>query len=272
MEPKTPRDVIRDFYDEYGWKKDAQTGRSLDDIAHEDQDARVQRYMADNENRYKFVFAEGGRYFLDAACGGEPRRHLAPGFHRHVCVDLSRVGLAEARDRLGENGFYVLADLSRLPFLEGTFDGALASHCLYHVAAEQQPVVVQEMVRTTRPGRSVLIFYSHKRNLNTAIEKIAVELGKAWKRLFRVRADSGPVAPPLYYHRVPLEILVKGVPGVEITCLRTLTKMGTTLLGKLRLLRISLPILKSLERAFPRMMVHVGTYVAIRIRIPEDGN
>ncbi len=148
MEPKTPRDVIRDFYDEYGWKKDGQTGRSLDDIAHEDQDVRVQRYMADNENRYKSVFSEGGQLFLDAACGGEPRRHLAPGFHRHVCVDLSRVGLAEARDRLGENGFYVLADLSRLPFREETFDGALASHCLYHVAADQQPVVVQEMVRT----------------------------------------------------------------------------------------------------------------------------
>ncbi|MBK7496749.1 MAG: class I SAM-dependent methyltransferase [Candidatus Omnitrophica bacterium] len=158
MSGERPRDIIRHFYDNFGWKKDARSGRSLGELAHEDLDPRTQAYMDANEERYCSLFQQPGRYFLDAASGGEPRTRFSGSFQYHVCADISILGLSEAREVLGERGLYVIADLAALPFREGVFDGAIASHCLYHVDKAQQPAVVKEMARVTRSGKNILIF------------------------------------------------------------------------------------------------------------------
>ena len=84
---------------------------------------------------------------MDAGCGGEPRPVLSESFDVHLCLDISIVGLRAAKDQLGESGAYILADRSRLPFKDRTFDGVLASHCLYRVEKDKQREVVRELYR-----------------------------------------------------------------------------------------------------------------------------
>ncbi|GMV66275.1 MAG: hypothetical protein AMXMBFR75_20710 [Candidatus Hinthialibacteria bacterium] len=266
MSGERPRDIIRHFYDNFGWKKDARSGRSLGELAHEDLDPRTQAYMDANEERYCSLFQQPGRYFLDAASGGEPRTRFSGSFQYHVCADISILGLSEAREVLGERGLYVIADLAALPFREGVFDGAIASHCLYHVDKGQQPTVVQEMARVTRSGKNILIFYSHKRNLMTLLEKVCVEAGRLLRRNRPAAAGNEP--PPIYFERVPIQTLTVGHSDVEVTCLRILSMPETQFLGKVHLLGFFIPIARWLENTFPRFSVHLGPYVAIRIR-PE---
>lgn len=264
MSGDKPRDIIRHFYDNFGWKKDTQSGRSLGELAHEDLDPRTQAYMDSNEERYNSLFQQGGRYFLDAASGGEPRIRFSSTFQFHVCADISILGLSEARSVLGQRGLYVIADLAALPFRQGAFDGAIASHCLYHVDKAQQPTVVREMIRTTRPGKNILIFYSHKRNLMTLIEKACVEMGKLFRR--GTPASSANEPPPIYFERVPIQSLFSEKDDVEVTSLRILSMPETRFLGKIHLLGLFIPIARWLEKTFPFFSVHLGPYVAIRIR------
>jgi len=130
--------ILKNFYDSYGWQVDETTGLLKGLTYFQAMDPVATKYRYDHELRYKPVYGEGGKYFLDAGCGGEPRPALSENFDVHLCLDISVVGLRAAKDQLGESGAYILADLSRLPFKDCAFDGVLASHCLYHVAKDQQ--------------------------------------------------------------------------------------------------------------------------------------
>jgi SAM-dependent methyltransferase len=270
MKPSKPRDILRHFYDNFGWKRDPSGGRTLGERAHEDLSKPVQEYMESAEARFLDTFREGGNVFLDAACGAEPRMPFGSAFARHLCVDLSLVGLKEARHSLGDRGLYVLADLAALPFRDGTLDGVLASHCLYHVDKNQQPAVVQELARVTRPGKPILIFYSHKKNLMTALEKIAVMLQRLFSGKHRIPHQippgEEPAPPPIYFERLPLPSLLRGIPAADIHSLRIFSTLETRFLARIRLLRPALLLAAWLESRFPRLMVYAGPYVAIRIR------
>jgi SAM-dependent methyltransferase len=271
------RDVLKTFYDTYGWRRDQTSGRYRGEVLHEDLDAAAQRYMEANEARYRSCFAAGGDFFLDAGCGAEPRRRMAPDFRRHVCVDISVVGLKEARRQLGGTGLYVVSDLAALPFRSATFDGALASHCLYHVDKDLQPVVVRELYRAVRPSKVVLIFYASTRNLMSKLQaagRAVVAAARAVRRRLRpgtIGRERGGgsregAAPPLYYYTHDPAWLTRDFAETELTCLRTLTMRETRLLGKVKLLNVVVPALVMLERRLPRAMLAVGKYVAIAIR------
>lgn len=259
------REAVRRFYDLHGWKKDAASRRYLGEILHEDPDDRVQRYMESNERRYYRYFDGGGRLFLDAGSGSKPRVWMSRRFDKHVCADISIVGLQEARQQLGGLGLYVACDLAALPFKDKAFDGVLASHCLYHIDRHAQPAVLDELYRVAKPERNVITFYRAKYSLLPA----AKALVKALLRLLTA-FRFGPRPAPLYFHRHHYGKLVRRFPSVEVTCLRTLTRTETTLLRKLRLLNPAIAALSFLEKTFPRAMVWVGEYVTIRIQRPID--
>lgn len=271
MKPNSALEIVKNFYDTYGWKKDAASGRYLAEILHEDLEETTQRYMESNEARYKKFFGESGCFFLDAGCGGEPRTELSRNFQNHVCVDISLVGLQGARKRLGDFGFYVVADLSALPFKDESFDGVLASHVLYHVDKERQRPVLRDLYRVTKTNKSILVFYSSQYNLISLIHagvKPLIQLTRfLWKLLARngKGLKSGPNTPPLYSHTHNPIRLAKEFSSTDVTCLRTLTKSDTERLRRLHLLTFVVPILSFLERTFPHAMVYVGQYVAIRI-------
>ena len=91
---------MRNFYDTFGWQKDEATGQHLAELLLEDQGDAAQRYRFGHELRYRKYFHPGGNLFLDAGCGGEPRKELSRDFQSHICVDISVVGLKSARERL----------------------------------------------------------------------------------------------------------------------------------------------------------------------------
>ena len=282
-ESKTPAEIVKTFYDTYGWKRDEASGRLQGYVLHADVDETVESYGIRNEMRYRHHFKDGGGFFLDSGCGGSPRRYMSQDFSKHVCADISIAGLAEARSQLGEFGSYVLADLSALPFKDKSFGGTLASHCLYHVDKELQPVVLKELYRVTGAGKSILIFYSSRSNLVSLLHKVpalAVTLVRPWLARLGLQIDMVPpylkragkhegqamdTPPALYAYPYNPAILAKDLESAEITCLMTLTKFDTEALRKLRVLRLVLPIMSFLERRFPHAMIYVGKYTCIRI-------
>lgn len=270
--PASSLEVVRAFYDSFGWKKDEGRGRYLGEILHEDLDETSQGYMDANEIRYRWAFEDGGDLFLDAGCGAEPRTKMSQNFRKHICVDISVVGLREAKNQLGDFGSYVLADLSALPFKDRSFDGVLASHCLYHIDKEIQTVVLKELYRVSDTGKHILVFYVSNHNLlslfhNTGkvVIKVTSFLAKTL-RLGRNHVDPATKTPPLYSYTHNPRRLAREFHSVDVTCLRTLTKFDMQLLRKLGILRPAVSILSFLEAAFPHVMLYFGKYAAINIQ------
>jgi hypothetical protein len=103
--------------------------------------------------RNKLFLTPAGKYFLDTSSGAVAYPEYldySSHYRRRICVDLSITGLRESRRKVGDRGLYVVADLTRLPFRDGTFDGAVCSHVLYHVPEDEQESAVKELHRVTR--------------------------------------------------------------------------------------------------------------------------
>lgn len=276
MADKNAKELLRNFYDTYGWRVDPHTGRYLGQILHEDSDSLTQTYMDEGELRHRKYFEEDGDYFLDAGCGAKPRTRMARGFRRHVCVDVSIVGLRECKRKVGQFGHYVLADIAFLPFAKGVFDGTLASHILYHIDKDLQQKVVKELYRVTKPEKTVLIFYNSVHNLLSITQKAAKGVGlllKSLAQLLRPNAEGGALEqslsdpPPMYFYAHDPSWLAGGFNKVDVTCLSILTRHETRILGKLHLLKFVLPLVTALEVRFPHLMIRIGKYTSIRITV-----
>jgi SAM-dependent methyltransferase len=271
MESEKTRKSMRTFYDEFGWTRDPESGELKAVVCHEDLDGTTQRYMDANEARYIDVFKEGGDFFLDAGCGGEPRPHFSKGFAHHVCLDLSHEGLLRAKEQLTDRAHYVQADMARLPFKEGAFGGILACHCLYHVDRDEQPLVIREFVRILDRNKHAVVFYSTRWNLISFHQKIVNTFKKLIARFKpapngALTEESADTPPPLYFRQVPLRDLLGENTKAHVSCLRILTKSETAFLRKIHLFSPLLPAVLLMERAFPKSMTYVGPYVAIDIR------
>ncbi|HTL47431.1 MAG TPA: class I SAM-dependent methyltransferase [Verrucomicrobiae bacterium] len=258
------RHNIKTFYDTYGWRRDPATGRYCAEILHEDLSSDVQRYMRDNELRYRKYFQDGGAYFLDAGCGGEPRLEMGKAFRTHVCADLSFQGLHEARKLIGARGRYVVADLAHLPFKDGVFGGVLASHSLYHMPPEDQPAAIGEFRRTAVEDAPVVIFYTSAHNFLSWIHRVVLKIAPAARRLTERGRQNATDAPELFSFSWPPQELASRFPGAEVTCLRTLTLTETRLFHRCGLLKPLLWFFSGLEKKFSRIMVRIGKYTAIR--------
>ncbi len=89
---------------------------------------------------------------LDAGCGGDNvsiNLEQAVNGAERVAVDLFRTNLKASRNH-GRASAFVLADITYLPFKDGTFDGVLCVNVIEHI--ENKSGVVSEFARTTRKG------------------------------------------------------------------------------------------------------------------------
>lgn len=277
--------ILKNFYDTFGWQIDEASGLLNNHTYFQDMDDAAIKYRYDHELRYRSFYGDGGKFFLDAGCGGEPRPVLSEGFDVHLCLDISIVGLRAAKDQLGESGAYILADLSRLPFKDRTFDGVLASHCLYHVEKDKQREVVRELYRVTETNKFILVFYSSRYNLISLLHKVP-HIGFRWVNIVlnrvgfhlgdfppyltrrRKHTESSETAsvPELYsFPRNPVR-LVREFDSADVSCLMTLTNYDTRLLRQLHLFKLAIRIFDFLETTFPHAMRYVGKFVCIRIQ------
>lgn len=96
----------------------------------------------------EFVFDLEGRVVLDLGCGpGYYTRALRQAGATVVGVDVDEEELRSAADPPGTS---TLADGTRLPFLDGAFDGVFCSNVLEHTP--DPPGVIAEVERVLRPG------------------------------------------------------------------------------------------------------------------------
>jgi ubiquinone/menaquinone biosynthesis C-methylase UbiE len=103
-----------------------------------------------------------GTAILDVGCGtGRSTLDLARAVGaqgRVVGIDRSETMLQEARARATRSQLsveYVLADATRLPFADASFDGCQASRVFGHLP--EPALVLAEMVRVAKPGARIVV-------------------------------------------------------------------------------------------------------------------
>lgn len=113
--------------------------------------------------RERAGLAAGARV-LDLACGaGRHLQRLRAAGLRAVGIDLSAPLLGAARARPGVDGSLIRADMRRLPFATGTFDGLVNFFTSfgYFLTPEEDIEVLREIRRVLRPGAPFLMDYLH---------------------------------------------------------------------------------------------------------------
>jgi len=139
---------VRQFYDQVGW---IQSDDGLyQNARYEDLRPVSAEYIHRCHLRVLRHLKAVGHFLLDAGSG--PIQYpeylsYSQGYRYRVCVDLSIVALMEARERVGEHGLFVVADVSHLPFRKGVFDGVVSLHTFHHLPLEEHQNAYRELNR-----------------------------------------------------------------------------------------------------------------------------
>ncbi len=154
---------VRQFYDEIGWKlvgEDGDQNAVYQNARYEDLRPVSQRYIHDCHLRVAAHLNPVGRFLLDAGSG--PVQYpeyleYSRGFDQRVCADISITALTEARRRLGNHGYYVVADVANLPFVRDAFEGVVSLHTIHHLPEEEHVQAFQEIYRVLAPGNTAVV-------------------------------------------------------------------------------------------------------------------
>jgi SAM-dependent methyltransferase len=152
---------------------------ALEDMAATQEIGRV-RELADS-----MLGASIGERILDAGCGvGEVARELAAEVGpdgQVTAVDVSQVTIDHAESKDGGAGIlYRVADLTALPFPDGSFDAVRTERVLQHL--KDPDLAVAELARVTRPGGRVCLIDTDWTSL--AIDGMPEHLVQTIRRAF----------------------------------------------------------------------------------------
>ncbi|MCB1993159.1 MAG: class I SAM-dependent methyltransferase, partial [Geminicoccaceae bacterium] len=154
---------VRRWYDEHGWQRDAGSGLFRDTATFSGAGSSGSPGAAHYEAR-SYQDLDGtfgaGRYFIDAASGALAHSEYIPWsseFSARICIDISGVALREARQRLGDHGLYIQANLAQLPLGDNSIDGGVSAYTIQHIAADEQALAVQELARVLATGHYLYI-------------------------------------------------------------------------------------------------------------------
>ncbi|MCJ7696465.1 MAG: methyltransferase domain-containing protein [Anaerolineaceae bacterium] len=117
----------------------------------------------------KRLLPESGKLMLELGAGAGRNTLRYAAYERVVLVDFSRTQLEQALARLGDNPRYVFvaADVYRLPFTLGLFDGATMIRTLHHMA---DPTLALRSIKMVLAQEAVFILeFANKRNLKSVI-------------------------------------------------------------------------------------------------------
>lgn len=110
-----------------------------------------------------------GKLMLEVGAGAGRNTPRYAGYERIVVMDYSTTQLEQAQQYLGasERYIYVAADVYKLPFVDGLFDGATMIRVLHHMA--DAPAALAQIRNTLQPGASFILEYANKRNLKAIV-------------------------------------------------------------------------------------------------------
>jgi SAM-dependent methyltransferase len=158
MDQPSVTQEVRQFYNQVGWQKVA--GDLYQNARYEDLRPVSAEYIHRCHLRVGRHLARSGRFLLDAGSGPvQYAEYLtySQAYRYRVCADISIVALQEARQRIGEHGLFVVADVANLPFAPDVFDGAVSLHTLHHLPLEEQGKAYGEIFRVLAPGHSAVV-------------------------------------------------------------------------------------------------------------------
>ncbi len=117
----------------------------------------------------KRLLPTSGRLMLELGAGAGRNTPRYLGFDRIVLNDYSRTQLEQAQARLGksEKYIYVAADVYRLPFVDGLFDGATMIRVLHHMA--DAPKALRQIRNVLTPNGAFILEFANKLNLKAIL-------------------------------------------------------------------------------------------------------
>jgi SAM-dependent methyltransferase len=210
------KEEVRRFYEEVGWLRGEETGAFVDAERFEDLRDVTGDYIRRCHLRVNRYLAPAGDFLLDVASGPvqyDEYLTYSQGYGKRLCIDISFRALEKAKERLGDRGAYVLGDITNLPLRDGTVDGAVSLHTIFHVPRDEQHLALKELHRVLRPGRSAVVVYSwggHSLAMKFALSPLRLLALPYYgaRRLLRTlrprpNADAATAEPRLYFFAHP---------------------------------------------------------------------
>lgn len=110
-----------------------------------------------------------GRMLLELGAGAGRNTGRYSGFEHVILLDYSRTQLKQAQQLLGDSDryTYVAADIYRLPFVDGLFDGATMIRVLHHMA--DAPAALHQIRNVMQPGATFILEFANKRNIKSIL-------------------------------------------------------------------------------------------------------
>ena len=149
---------VREFYNQVGWQE---VSEGVYQNAHYEDLRPVSReYIHRCHLRVMRHLKPTGRYLLDAGSG--PIQYpeyleYSKGYQYRVCADISSLALQEARQRIGDHGLYVVADVANLPFKPEAFEGVVSLHTIHHLPEDEHLRAYCELFRTLAVGSTATV-------------------------------------------------------------------------------------------------------------------
>ena len=131
-------------------------------------DTGERRYEdAVEEIALKRLMPKQGKLLLELGAGAGRNTPRYAGWERVVLLDYSRTQLLQARERLGDSSryIYVAADIYKLPFAEGLFDGATMIRTLHHLSDAN--AALANVRRVLGENAVFVLEFANKRNLKS---------------------------------------------------------------------------------------------------------
>jgi ubiquinone/menaquinone biosynthesis C-methylase UbiE len=110
-----------------------------------------------------------GRLLLELGAGAGRNTPRYEGYERIVVLDYSHSQLERARNALGTGPryIYVAADIYRLPFVDGLFDGATMIRTLHHMAEASQALA--QVRRVLLKEACFILEFANKQNIKAIL-------------------------------------------------------------------------------------------------------
>lgn len=268
---------VSDFYNQVGWQ--TEENGLYQNANYEDLRPVASEYIHRCHLRVARHLKPRGRYLLDAGSG--PVQYpeyveYSKNYQYRVCADISIVALQEARQRLGEHGLYVVADVSNLPFKPDVFDGLVSLHTIHHLPLEDHPRAYHELYRVLEPGSSAVVVNGAHEPPLTYLLNTPARWRRRWRKRRRQAAGIQKPRPKkgTYVEKhdarwikeqvgsqIPLEIFVWRSVGTRFTRTYIHPRWG----GKLWL-----RLLYWLEERLPRTFGRIGQYPMVVIHKAQD--
>lgn len=271
---------VRQFYDEVGWKQSGQF--QFQNTQFEDLRPVSSEYIHRCHLRVNRFLNSTGRLLLDAGSG--PLQYpeyltYSSGYQFRVCLDISFIALIAAREKLKEQGLYILADVTNLPFKKDVFDGIVSLHTFHHLTLDDQIKAYHEVFRVLNYNSQAVVVNGWKSSpLMKGFDRLMALMERFGKRK-EIQINKDPKSEPVkiigkpertFVEELDAQILKQKLAGkipLEIWVWRSVNVrflrafIHPNLGGK-----IWLKIIYWLEERFPHFMGEKGAYPLVVIK------